>query len=101
MEFDPELISYDRLVDLFFELHDPTSRNRQGPDVGSQYRSAIFAHGEEQLRAAQAAKERLEKSGKYRKPIATQIALAGPFYRAEEYHQQYYEKHGFAACRIR
>ena len=80
-------------------MHDPTTPNRQGPDVGSQYRSAIFYHNQEQLKAAQASKDRLEKSGKFKgKKIVTEIAAAGDFYRAEEYHQRYLEKQGFKGC---
>ena len=98
--FDPAKVSYQTLVELFFKMHDPTQVNRQGPDVGTQYRSAIFYHSPEQKVAAEAAKAALEKSGKYKKPIATQILPAGPFYRAEEYHQRYFEKNGGPACHI-
>ena len=98
VEFDPQVIGYARLLEVFFESHDPTSRDRQGPDVGSQYRSAVFYHSEEQKREVLAAKERLEKSGRLRRPIATQIAPATTFWRAEEYHQQYHEKNGLAGC---
>jgi peptide-methionine (S)-S-oxide reductase len=93
VRFDPTRVSYDHLLDVFWSEHDPTTRNRQGWDVGSQYRSAIFYHSEAQKAAAIASKKRLEKSGRYRNPIVTQILPAGPFYRAEEYHQHYYEKH--------
>lgn len=99
VEFDPGVISYGKLLEVFWDCHDPTQRNRQGPDIGSQYRSAIFVHGPEQERAARESMARLEASGKHRKPIATQIEPAGPFYRAEEYHQQYLEKRGAASCR--
>jgi peptide-methionine (S)-S-oxide reductase len=99
VEFDPARISYDELLDVFWKSHDPTSKNRQGPDVGTQYRSAIFYHTDEQLRAARASKERLEKSGRFKRPIATEIAPAAEFHRAEEYHQQYHQKHG-GSCRI-
>ena len=98
--FDPDKVSYRALVELFFKMHDPTQVNRQGPDVGTQYRSAIFYHSPEQKVAAEAAMAALEKSGKYKKPIATQILPAGPFYRAEEYHQRYFEKNGGPACHI-
>jgi len=98
--FDPAKISYRTLVELFFKMHDPTQVRRQGPDVGTQYRSAIFYHSLEQQAAAEASKAALEKSGKYKKPIATQIVPAGPFYRAEEYHQRYFEKNGGPACHI-
>ncbi len=94
--FDPKLISYEQLLDFFFRMHDPASLNCQGPDVGEQYRSAIFTHTPEQLKSALKAKAALEKSGK---KIATEIAPAGPFYRAEEYHQRYHEKRG-GSCNI-
>ncbi len=92
VEFDPTRVSYEELLTVFFENHDPTSLNRQGPDVGAQYRSAVFYHTPEQMAAAKAMKEKLEKSGRYRKPIVTEITSASRFYRAEEYHQQYLEK---------
>lgn len=100
VEYDPERVSYDRLLDVFFEAHDPTQVNRQGPDVGSQYRSAVFFHTPGQAAAARAAKERLEASGRFRRPIATEITPASEFWRAEEYHQRYLEKRGAASCRI-
>jgi peptide-methionine (S)-S-oxide reductase len=93
VKFDPARVSYDRLLDLFWSEHDPTTPNRQGWDVGSQYRSVIFYHSPEQQAAALASKERLEKSGRYKNPIVTEVAPAGTFYPAEEYHQRYYEKH--------
>jgi peptide-methionine (S)-S-oxide reductase len=92
--FDPERIDYERLLDTFWSLHDPTTENRQGPDVGSQYRSAIFYHTPEQRAAAEASKARENESGKHRRPIVTEIVPAQPFYRAEEYHQRYFEKNG-------
>jgi peptide-methionine (S)-S-oxide reductase len=92
VEFDPTRVSYEELLTVFFENHDPTTLNRQGPDVGAQYRSAVFYHTPEQMAAAKAMKEKLEKSGRYRKPIVTEITSASRFYRAEEYHQQYLEK---------
>jgi len=98
--FDPSKVSYDELLDVFWKNHDPTQRNRQGPDIGSQYRSAIFCLNEPQLAAAEASKRALAQSGQYPRKIVTQIAPAGPFYRAEEYHQQYLEKRGKASCRI-
>jgi peptide-methionine (S)-S-oxide reductase len=101
VQFDPSRVSYQRLVELFFELHDPTTRNRQGPDFGSQYRSAIFYHSPEQQHVAEAVKERLEKSGRLCRPIVTQITPAAEFYRAEEYHQRYLEKRGEASCHVR
>lgn len=94
--FDPAKVSYQELLDLFFELHDPTQVNRQGPDVGTQYRSVVFYHSPEQEAAARATKERLGASGKYSRPIATAIEPAAIFWRAEEYHQDYYEKKGIA-----
>jgi peptide-methionine (S)-S-oxide reductase len=93
--FDPDQISYKGLVQAFFELHNPTSVNRQGWDIGSQYRSAIFYHTEEQRKMAEEVKRGLEQSRKYRRSIATEIVPAGEFYRAEEYHQQYYAKQGY------
>jgi peptide-methionine (S)-S-oxide reductase len=92
--FDPEKLSYQKLLEVFFENHDPTTLNRQGPDVGSQYRSAVFVHSPEQQRAAEEEKDRRNRSGDYARPIVTQIVPAAPFYRAEEYHQKYYEKQG-------
>jgi peptide-methionine (S)-S-oxide reductase len=100
VEYDPSKVSYDQLLDVFWENHDPTTKNRQGPDVGEQYRSAIFFLAPEQEAAASASKERLEKSGRYKRPIVTEITPASKFYRAEEYHQRYLEKHGLAHCRI-
>jgi len=93
VEFDPTKVSYDRLLDVFWAEHDPTTVNRQGWDVGSQYRSAIFYFTPAQKAAAISSKERLEKSHRYHDPIVTEIVPAGAFYRAEEYHQRYYEKH--------
>lgn len=90
--FDSSVVSYAQLLEYFFLLHDPTQVNKQGPDIGTQYRSVIFYHSEEQKEAALKMIERLEKSGKYDKPIATQVVAASEFYQAEDYHQQYYEK---------
>jgi len=98
--YDPAKISYDDLLKVFWENHDPTTLNRQGPDVGSQYRSAIFYHSPEQERAARASKERLAQSGAFRRPIVTQIVPAVDFWQAEDYHQQYLEKRGLAHCHI-
>ena len=98
--FDPAKVSYERILDAFWKLHDPTQVNRQGPDFGKQYRSAIFFHSPEQEAAAKAAKERLQKSGAYSKPIATEITPASTFWRAEEYHQRYLEKRGLKHCAI-
>lgn len=100
VDFDPSLVSYDALLDVFWAEHDPTQVNRQGPDVGTQYRSAIFVHDEEQRAAAAASKDRQQQSGRHRRPIATEITEAGPFYPAEDYHQQYLEKRGLATCAI-
>lgn len=100
VEYDSSRVSYEQLLDIFWENHDPTTLNRQGPDVGEQYRSAIFFHTPEQEAAATASKAKLENSGKYKRPIVTQIQPASKFYRAEEYHQRYLEKHGLAHCRI-
>lgn len=96
--FDPRKISYDQLLDVFWQIHNPTQVNRQGPDVGTQYRSAIFVHSPEQKAIAEKSKAALAASGKFQRPIATEITTAGPFYRAEEYHQKYLEKHGAASC---
>jgi peptide-methionine (S)-S-oxide reductase len=100
VEFDPAQVSYDDLLSVFWENHDPTTLNRQGPDVGTQYRSAIFFHNAEQKAAAEASKEALARSGRYRRPVVTEIVPAPEFWRAEEYHQQYLEKRGQAHCRI-
>jgi peptide-methionine (S)-S-oxide reductase len=98
--FDPAVVTYDQLLDAFWKLHNPTTPNRQGPDVGSQYRSVIFYHTPAQQKTAQAAKERLDKSGRYPKPVVTEIVPAAPFYPAEDYHQRYYEKNGRGACAV-
>src|SRR5437588_12066151 len=98
--YDPSRVSYDDLLKVFWENHDPTTLNRQGPDWGHQYRSVIFYHTPEQQAAALASKEKLEKSGKYRRPIVTEIVPATTFYRAEEYHQQYLEKRGLSSCKF-
>lgn len=94
--YDPARISYAALLDAFWSLHDPTTMNRQGPDIGSQYRSAIFTHSAEQRAAAQASKSRADASGKHRRPIVTEIVPAQTFYPAEDYHQRYFEKNGIA-----
>ena len=98
VEYDPKQISYRGLLDVFWDIHDPTTMNRQGPDVGSQYRSAIFYYTSEQEEAARESLARQESSGRYGRPIVTEIAAAGEFYRAEEYHQRYFEKQGRASC---
>jgi peptide-methionine (S)-S-oxide reductase len=92
--YDPSKISYDTLLDTFWQIHDPTTRDRQGPDFGTQYRSVIFYHTPEQKAAAERSRAAAEASGRLRGPIVTQIEPAGPFYRAEEYHQRYLEKQG-------
>lgn len=98
--YDPSRITYRELLDRFFAVHDPTTKNRQGPDIGEQYRSAIFYHAPEQEREARSLISELDRSGRFRRPIATEIVPAGPFYRAEEYHQQYARKHGRGGCHI-
>jgi len=92
--FDPAKVSYATLVDLFFKMHDPTQLNRQGPDFGTQYRSVIFAHSPEQKRIAEERKAAAAASGRYKRPIVTTVEDAPPFWRAEDYHQRYFEKHG-------
>jgi len=96
--FDPELISYEKLLEHFFACHDATQLNRQGPDIGSQYRSAVFYHTEQQRLAAEDAKRRLESAGTHGARVVTEITEASAFYRAEEYHQQYLAKHRGASC---
>ena len=98
--FDPAVVSYAQLLEVFWKIHDPTTLNRQGPDVGTQYRSAIFYHNEEQRSLAIGSKEAVQISGKFKKPIVTEIMPASTFYRAEEYHQQYFEKGGMGGCMI-
>ena len=100
VQYDPSRVTYDDLLAVFWDNHDPTTLNRQGPDVGTQYRSAVFFHTPEQEAAARASKEQRERSGKYRRPIVTEITPATTFYRAEEYHQQYLEKRGLAHCSL-
>ncbi len=99
--YDPAKASYQDLLKVFWEIHDPTQLNRQGPDFGTQYRSAIFFHSQEQQAAARASKENLARSGAYKRPIVTEITPAAEFWRAEDYHQQYLEKRGLATCRIK
>ena len=98
--FDPSKISYPDLLGVFWANHDPTTSNRQGPDVGAQYRSAVFYHTPEQAAAARTFKEKLERSQIYKRPIVTEITPAGEFWRAEEYHQQYLAKRGQSHCHI-
>lgn len=96
--FDPAVISYEELLDIFWKMHDPTQRNRQGPDVGTQYRSTIFFHTKEQEQAARKSIKLLEKSGKFNDKVVTEIAPATAFWRAEEYHQRYLSKRGVKVC---
>jgi peptide-methionine (S)-S-oxide reductase len=98
VEYDPEKVSYDKLLDVFWDNHDPTTLNRQGPDVGSQYRSAIFFHSPEQREAAIASKQR--RQAQLDRPIVTEITPASGFWPAEDYHQRYLEKRGLATCKI-
>jgi peptide methionine sulfoxide reductase msrA/msrB len=100
VEYEPAQLNFAALLDVFWEIHDPTAGHRQGPDIGSQYRSAIFFTTPEQEAAARASATRLEKSGKLSAPISTEILLVTPFYTAEEYHQKYHAKHGGGSCRI-
>ena len=100
VDYDPAVVPFDRLLDVFFELHDPTTLNRQGPDVGTQYRSAVFYHDGEQKAAAEAAKARWNASGRFRRPIVTEITPASTFYRAEDYHQRYLAKSGRSSCHL-
>jgi peptide-methionine (S)-S-oxide reductase len=101
VEFDPPKVGYNDLLQVFWENHDPTQVNRQGPDWGAQYRSAIFYHSPEQQAQAEASKQALEESHRYPKPIATHNVPAVTFYPAEDYHQQYLEKRGLASCHIK
>ena len=96
VEFDPSVVSYDELLEVFWANHDPTTLNRQGPDVGTQYRSAAFFHSPEQEAAARTSKERAENSDRFPRPIMTEITTASVYYRAEDYHQQYFEKRGLS-----
>jgi peptide-methionine (S)-S-oxide reductase len=98
--YDPQKVTYDDLLKTFWANHNPTTKNRQGPDIGEQYRSVIFYTSPEQKKAAEASKNDLSKSGTYHQPIVTEVVPAGPFYKAEEYHQHYFEKHGISACHI-
>ena len=96
--FDPDKVSYNELLDKFWSIHNPTTLDRQGPNFGSQYRSAIFYHAPEQREAALASKKNLEESGKYSSPVVTEIEPASTFWRAEDYHQQYIAKKGLGSC---
>lgn len=98
--YDPALVSYEELLRVFWEVHDPTTPNRQGPDIGTQYRSVIFYHNPQQEAAARASKEGLQKSGAYSREIVTQIEPAPRFWEAEAYHQQYFEKNALRHCRV-
>ncbi|MEQ8819390.1 MAG: peptide-methionine (S)-S-oxide reductase MsrA [Sumerlaeia bacterium] len=101
VEFDPERVSYETLVEKFFACHDPTQKNRQGPDVGSQYRSAIFTYSDEQKAAAEAVRDRVQASPKFNgRTIVTEIEPAKPFHAAEEYHQQYLARRGLGSCHM-
>ena len=100
VEFDPVRVSYEQLLELFWTIHDPTQLNRQGPDVGSQYRTVIFHHGDRQRDAATASREAVGKSGRFARPVVTQIEPASTFWRAEDYHQQYIARGGPGACAI-
>ena len=100
VDYDPEKVSYRQLLEVFWANHDPTTPNRQGPDIGTQYRSVIFTHDAEQQTEALASKAENEAGGRFRRPIVTEITPAGTFYRAEEYHQRYLENNGRAGCSI-
>ena len=101
VEFDPAQVSYESLLQVFWENHDPTQLNRQGPDSGTQYRTVVFYHSPEQQAAATASKEERQRSGAYKRPIVTEIVPATEFWRAEDYHQQYLEKRGMANCHVK
>ncbi|MDD1671452.1 MAG: peptide-methionine (S)-S-oxide reductase MsrA [Methanomicrobiales archaeon] len=98
--FNPTEVTYETLLDLFWRIHDPTQLNRQGPDTGTNYRSVIFYHTPQQKAAAEASRDRINQSGRYRKPVVTEIVPASTFWRAEEYHQQYFEKRGGGRCQL-
>ncbi len=100
VEYDPAIVSYEDLLKVFWENHDPTTLNRQGPDTGTQYRSAIFFHTPEQEIVARESRDKLQSSGRFKKPIVTEMTPASTFYKAEEYHQQYLEKRGLASCHV-
>ena len=100
IDFDPEKISFRQLLDVFWSNHDPTTRNRQGPDIGRQYRSVIFYHSPQQKAEAEDSKKAVEGAGRFKRPIVTEIQPAATFYRAEEYHQRYLEKRGMSHCAI-
>ncbi|MCF6286339.1 MAG: peptide-methionine (S)-S-oxide reductase MsrA [Candidatus Hydrogenedentes bacterium] len=98
ISFDPAVVSYEALLEVLWKNHNPTTLNRQGPDIGTQYRSVIFYYNDEQRKSAERSKNAMEHSGAFRKPIVTEITAAKPFHRAEEYHQRYLEKRGMAHC---
>lgn len=98
--YDPDQISYEELLEVFWSIHDPTTKNRQGPDVGTQYRSIIFHYDDEQRKSAESSKSELEASGRYKRSITTEIVPASDFWRAEEYHQRYFEKMGGGTCHV-
>ena len=100
VEYDPERVSYQELLEVFWGAHDPTQLNRQGPDMGTQYRSVIFFHSPEQEVSARADRQRLQESGRWSRPVVTEIAAAGDFHRADDVHQRFLEKRGLASCRI-
>lgn len=100
LTYDDSIVSYDHLLDVFWGSHDPTQKNRQGPDVGTQYRTAIFYHDEEQRSTAERSRAAMDASGRFMRPIATLVEKAGPFWRAEEYHQKYLQKKGLDTCHI-
>lgn len=100
VDFDPAEVTYDQLLKVFWDAHDPTTTNRQGPDIGSQYRSAIFFTSKEQEEIAINSREAANKSGKFKRPIVTEITASGAYWPAEEYHQRYLEKHGQATCHL-
>jgi peptide-methionine (S)-S-oxide reductase len=98
--YDPSVVTYDDMLAAFWQMHDPTTPNRQGPDIGSQYRSAVFYHTTAQESLATISKERLGESGKLKRPVVTEIVPASTFWRAEEYHQKYFQKHGGGSCHV-
>lgn len=100
VDYDPAQVTYEQLLGIFWESHDPTTMNRQGPDVGTQYRSAIYFHDAAQEASARGSKSLLEKSGVFKRPIVTEISPASDFYKAEDYHQQYFEKKGMKSCHL-
>jgi peptide-methionine (S)-S-oxide reductase len=100
VDYDPSQVSYEQLLDVFWAIHNPTTKNRQGLDLGNNYRSVVFYHDPEQRAAAEASKKAVDASGAHRRKVVTQIEQARPFWRAEEYHQQYYNRKGISSCEI-